>query len=102
MLKTKLLNDLFLRNARPYLFTSCFKHTLPDLPYDYSALEPTISGEIMELHHKKHHAAYVNNLNIAEEQLGEAIHKHDLTKIISLQVNLHYKCTSMNDFIRTR
>ena len=31
------------------------KHSLPDLPYDYSALEPVISGEIMELHHSKHH-----------------------------------------------
>lgn len=51
------------------------KHTLPDLPYDYSALEPTISGQIMELHHSKHHAAYVNNLNIAEEKLGEAVSK---------------------------
>ncbi|XP_023219713.1 superoxide dismutase [Mn], mitochondrial-like [Centruroides sculpturatus] len=50
----------------------CFKHTLPDLPYDYGALEPIISAEIMRLHHQKHHAAYVNNLNIAEEKLAEA------------------------------
>jgi Fe-Mn family superoxide dismutase len=48
------------------------KHTLPDLPYDYNALEPIISAEIMKLHHSKHHAAYVNNLNIAEEKLKEA------------------------------
>jgi hypothetical protein len=48
------------------------KHTLPDLPYDYNALEPVISAEIMKLHHAKHHAAYVNNLNIAEEKLKEA------------------------------
>lgn len=48
------------------------KHTLPQLPYDYKALEPTILGEIMELHHSKHHATYVNNLNAAEEQLKEA------------------------------
>ena len=40
-------------------------YTLPDLPYDYSALEPVISGRIMELHHDKHHAAYVANLNKA-------------------------------------
>ena len=45
------------------------KHTLPDLPYACNALEPVISGEIMELHHSKHHATYVNNLNAAEEQL---------------------------------
>lgn len=48
------------------------KHTLPQLPYDYKALEPTVSGEIMELHHSKHHATYVNNLNVAEDQLKEA------------------------------
>lgn len=48
------------------------KHTLPQLPYDYKALEPVISGEIMELHHGKHHATYVNNLNAAEDQLKQA------------------------------
>ena len=48
------------------------KHTLPDLPYDYNALEPYVSAEIMKLHHSKHHATYVNNLNIAEEKLNEA------------------------------
>lgn len=48
------------------------KHTLPDLDYDYNALEPVISADIMKIHHQKHHAAYVNNLNIAEEKLAEA------------------------------
>ncbi len=48
------------------------KHTLPDLPYDYNALEPVISGEIMQIHHQKHHAAYVANLNVAEDKLAEA------------------------------
>jgi hypothetical protein len=33
------------------------QYELPDLPYDYGALEPAITGEIMELHHDKHHAA---------------------------------------------
>ncbi|KAG8185657.1 hypothetical protein JTE90_008927 [Oedothorax gibbosus] len=60
------------------------KHTLPDLPYDYGALEPTISAEIMQLHHSKHHAAYVNNLNIAEEKLAEATAKGDVATAISL------------------
>lgn len=64
------------------------KHTLPDLPYDFSALEPIISADIMKCHYEKHHGGYVNNLNIAEEQLAEAIHKNDVTKIISLQVTL--------------
>ena len=39
--------------------------TLPELPYDFSALEPHIDARTMEIHHGKHHAAYVNNLNTA-------------------------------------
>lgn len=58
---------------------------MPDLPYDYNALEPTISAEIMKLHHKKHHATYVNNLNVAEEKLAEALHKNDTASVIQLQ-----------------
>ena len=41
--------------------------TLPDLPYDYDALQPFVSGEIQHLHHDKHHQAYVDNLNKALE-----------------------------------
>ena len=51
------------------------KATLPDLPYDYSALEPVISAEIMQLHHSKHHQTYVNNYNVASDKLAEAIEK---------------------------
>ena len=40
---------------------------LPPLPYDYSALEPHIDTQTMQIHHDKHHAAYVNNLNTALE-----------------------------------
>ena len=47
------------------------KHTLPELPYGYKALEPVIFGDIMQIHHQKHHATYVNNLNTAEDQLNE-------------------------------
>lgn len=47
-------------------------YVLPDLPYDYGALEPHISGEIMELHHSKHHATYVKGANSALEQAAEA------------------------------
>src|SRR5947208_10881909 len=39
--------------------------SLPPLPYDYGALEPTIDTQTMQIHHDKHHATYVNNLNAA-------------------------------------
>lgn len=61
------------------------KHTLPDLPYDYNALEPAISAEIMKLHHTKHHATYVNNLNVAEEKLANALHAKDTAAVVQLQ-----------------
>src|SRR5437588_12005224 len=38
---------------------------LPPLPYDYAALEPTIDTQTMQIHHDKHHNAYVTNLNVA-------------------------------------
>lgn len=47
-------------------------YTLPDLAYDPGALEPHLSARIVELHHGKHHAAYVNGSNAALEQLDEA------------------------------
>jgi len=60
------------------------KHTLPDLQYDFNALEPYISADIMKIHYEKHHATYVNNLNVAEEKLAEAQAKGDTSAIISL------------------
>lgn len=46
-------------------------YTLPELPYEYGALEPVISEDIMRLHHRKHHQAYVDKLNAALEQAPE-------------------------------
>ena len=66
------------------LVTQRSKHTLPDLPYDYAALEPVISGEIMQFHHAKHHATYVANLKVAEEKLAEAQAKSDVSAIVQL------------------
>ncbi|VDH95983.1 superoxide dismutase, Fe-Mn family [Mytilus galloprovincialis] len=66
------------------------KHTLPDLPYDYNALEPYVSAEIMQLHHSKHHNTYVNNLNVAEEKLAEAVAKNNVNQIIQLQPALKF------------
>ncbi|KAI1716766.1 iron/manganese superoxide dismutase, alpha-hairpin domain-containing protein [Ditylenchus destructor] len=67
-----------------------FKHVLPDLPYDYGALEPEISAEIMRLHHQKHHATYVNNLNVAEEKCHEALQKGDVRAAITLHGALKF------------
>jgi len=47
-------------------------YTLPDPPYDYGALAPEMSGEILELHHSKHHAAYVKGANDTLEQIAES------------------------------
>jgi superoxide dismutase len=49
-----------------------------------------ISGQIMELHHAKHHATYVTNLNKALEQYAEAEAKQDLQKMISLQGAINF------------
>ncbi|ALV44968.1 superoxide dismutase [Arthrobacter alpinus] len=57
------------------------KYTLPELSYDYAALEPNISARIMELHHSKHHAAYVAGANQALEQLAEARETNNFANI---------------------
>ena len=66
------------------------KATLPDLPYDYSNLSPVISAETMELHHSKHHNAYVTNLNVALEKLDAAVSVGDVSSIIGLQGALKF------------
>jgi superoxide dismutase, Fe-Mn family len=60
-------------------------HSLPPLPYDYNALEPHIDEQTMRIHHDKHHAAYVNNLNAALEKHPELQSKsvEDLVKGIN-------------------
>ncbi|XP_040574176.1 superoxide dismutase [Mn], mitochondrial [Lepeophtheirus salmonis] len=86
--------SLCLRNVSKRLASSSLiqrgKHTLPDLPYDYGALEPVICAEIMQLHHSKHHQTYVNNYNVAEEKLSDAVAKGDASTIISLQGALKF------------
>lgn len=66
------------------------KYTLPDLPYDYGALEPHISARIMQLHHDKHHAAYVKGANSALEGLSEARQKKDFGRIAQLERSLAF------------
>ena len=66
------------------------EYTLPDLPYDYGALEPHISGKIMELHHSKHHATYVGGANTALEQMADARSKESLGTVNLLEKNLAF------------
>lgn len=63
---------------------------LPDLPYDYAALEPAITGEILELHHAKHHAAYVKGANDTLEKLEEARDKGQLGGLVGLEKTLAF------------
>ncbi|KNE57875.1 hypothetical protein AMAG_04720 [Allomyces macrogynus ATCC 38327] len=66
------------------------KYTLPDLPYDYNALEPVVSAEIMRLHHSKHHQTYVTNLNMLEEKLVDAQAKKDINTELALLGGLKF------------
>ncbi len=66
------------------------RYVLPDLEYDYGALEPHISGRIMELHHDKHHKAYVDGANKNLEQLQEARQKGALDTVGTLERTLAF------------
>ena len=66
------------------------EYTLPDLPYDYGALEPHVSAQIMELHHDKHHAAYVTGANQTLEKLAAARDKDDFAAIVGLEKTLAF------------
>jgi Fe-Mn family superoxide dismutase len=65
-------------------------YSLPELTYEYSALAPHISAQIMELHHSKHHAAYVAGANTALEKLAEARDANDFANINRLQKDLAF------------
>jgi Fe-Mn family superoxide dismutase len=65
-------------------------YQLPDLSYEPSALEPHISGQIMELHHDKHHAAYVKGANTTLEKLEAARNDGDFGTINQLEKDLAF------------
>jgi Fe-Mn family superoxide dismutase len=61
------------------------RYRLPDLDYDFSALEPHISGHIMELHHQKHHKAYVDRANEVLSKLDDARGREDFASVSALE-----------------
>lgn len=65
-------------------------YTLPDLPYDPAALEPHVSGRIVELHHGKHHAAYVAAANSTLDKLSDARANNTWDAIVGLEKSLAF------------
>jgi Fe-Mn family superoxide dismutase len=66
------------------------EYELPKLGYDYSALEPYYSAEVLDLHHNGHHAAYVKALNTTLEQLDAVRDSEDFTTITGLEKKLAF------------
>jgi Fe-Mn family superoxide dismutase len=66
------------------------KYVLPELDYHYSALEPHISGRVMELQHCSHHAGYVKNANETLDRMEEARSKKDMTRMTALEKALAF------------
>ena len=66
------------------------QYVLPDLPYDYGALEPYISGQIVALHHDKHHRAYVDGANRTLDQLEAALTRRTFESVGPLEQALAF------------
>src|SRR5688572_27589136 len=65
-------------------------YTLPDLSYDCGALEPHLSGEIIELHHDKHHKTYVDGANTSIEKLAAARAEKKWDALVGLEQTLAF------------
>ena len=68
-------------------------YQLPDLSYDFGALEPHLSARILELHHDKHHRAYVDGANATLEKLSAARDAGDFSAIVGLEKTLAFNAS---------
>src|SRR5690625_7164644 len=78
------------RGLRQEGIASMAEYTLPDLDYDYGAPAPSISGQIMELHHSKHHNTCVKGANTALEKLAAARESGDFANVNQLSKDLAF------------
>jgi superoxide dismutase, Fe-Mn family len=87
---SKLPTELTKSSTALFSALSGVKATLPDLTYDYNALEPAISAQIMQLHHTKHHQTYITNYNATMEKMDSAMTQGDASAVIALQGALKF------------
>ncbi len=88
--------DLFCKPAKPISKARTYKFILPNLNYDYAALEPYIDRKTMEVHYTKHHKTYVENLNKAIEKHPE-LHNYSLENLLE---NLERLPADIGDSVR--
>ena len=69
---------------------------LPELTYGYNALQPVLNGEILEVHHKKHHQGYVNNYNKLIDEIAPLIKENDTFKLQPKLLGLHFNSGGHN------
>jgi len=87
---SKLPSEVAKSSAALLSSLSGIKFVLPDLAYDYNALEPVISAETMTLHHSKHHQTYITNLNATMEKIDSAMAAGNVSETIALQGGLKF------------